>query len=395
VADLLQGVTVIESSMYAPDALGGHLADLGAEVIKVEQPGGAGFRGILFPHGHIQNMQWNRGKKSVVIDLKLPEGQELFRQLAKHADVVIDGMRHGAAERLGYSYDDIVAVNPKIVYCVLNGMGNNSPYADLATHGLSFDCFAGLNPPLIMPDGTPRIPGLSAGQVGVNAGPLHAGMAVLAALYAAQRDGTAKYVEVAEVDAAITWGFERVTSMASGIRYDDVGIHDSLTYQYYETSDGNYVVFNALEDKFWRRFCTEIGRDDLYDLGHAHPSTDPAGHEKLRIELTEIFKSRTRSEWTRFFIDTNIAGAPAFLDADLLDDPHVKARNLVYEQPSSVLDTTLRMMRTPIKTEQDGPPPTVAPEVGQHTDAVLGSLLGYDHAELDRLRADGVIASEK
>ena len=185
VSTLLEGVTVIESAIYAPDALGGHLADLGAEVIKVEPPGGGGFRGPLFPHGRVQNMQWNRGKKSIIIDLKLPEGQALLRRLAERADVVIDGLRRGVAERLGYGYDDIVAVNPRIVYCVLNGMGNDSPYADLATHGLSYDCFAGLSPPAIMPDGSPRLPGLSAGQVGVTAGPMHAAMAVLAALYAA------------------------------------------------------------------------------------------------------------------------------------------------------------------------------------------------------------------
>ena len=198
---------------------------------------------------------------------------------------------------------------------------------------------------------------------------------------------------MAEVDAAITWSFEKLTAIASGLPYENLGIQDALRYQYYETSDQNYVVFNALEDKFWSRFCIEVGRQDLYELGNAHPSTDPAGHKKLREELTEIFKTRTRTEWTEFFIKTNIAGAPAFLGADLFDDPHVKARKLVYDQPTD--QGTLRMLRTPIKSQMDGPPPSIAPEVGEHTDAVLQAILGCDQAELDKLHVAGVIAAKK
>jgi crotonobetainyl-CoA:carnitine CoA-transferase CaiB-like acyl-CoA transferase len=204
------------------------------------------------------------------------------------------------------------------------------------------------------------------------------------------RDGTAKYVEVAEVDAAIIWNFRKVTAMASNLPYDDLGMRDQPRYQYYDTSDGNYVIFTALEDKVWRRFCNVIGRDDLYELGNVNPSDDPATTEKVRRELTDIFRARTRTEWTQFFIDTKIAGAPAFLGADLLDDPHVKARNLVYEQSEST--GVPRMLRTCIKTKpDDGPPPSAAPAVGEHTDDILRTVLRCDDAEVKRLHADGVI----
>ena len=271
---MLHDVRVLELSLFSPDALGGHLADLGAEVIKIEQPGGGGFRGGLFPADNVQNLQWNRGKKSVTLNLKTDKGIAIFRRLAAEAAVLIDGLRAGAADRLGLGYDDVVELNPTIVYCSLNGMGSYGPYAKLPTHGLSFDCFAGLNPPLIQADGTPRLSAGATGTTGVLAGPLYAAMAVLAALHSTRRDGRSQYVEVSQVDAAIAWNFQKVTALANDLFGYSDGMHDSLRYQYYETSDSNYVVFNALEDKFWQRFCEAVDRTDLYEPdGHVWATT--------------------------------------------------------------------------------------------------------------------------
>ncbi|WP_319456761.1 MULTISPECIES: CaiB/BaiF CoA-transferase family protein [unclassified Mycobacterium] len=387
---MLHDVRVLELSLFSPDALGGHLADLGAEVIKIEQPGGGGFRGELFPPDNVQNLQWNRGKKSVTLNLKSEKGIEIFRRLATEATVVIDGLRAGAADRLGLGYDDVVELNPTVVYCSLNGMGSYGPYAKLPTHGLSFDCFAGLNPPLIQPDGTPRLSAGATGTTGVLAGPLYAAMAVLAALHSARRDGRAQYVEVSQVDAAIAWNFQKLTALANGLFGYSDGPHASLRYQYYETSDGNYVVFNALEDKFWHRFCKAVDRMELYELGCARLGDDPQADERLRSELTAIFKCRTRRQWTEFFIATDIAGAPAFESGDLLDDEHVKARAMVYET-SAEDRPPLRLIAMPVKTKPGRPfAATLPPAVGAHTDEVL-TQAGCDEAELAELRRDGVI----
>uniref|UniRef100_UPI0005C87A05 CaiB/BaiF CoA transferase family protein n=1 Tax=Mycobacterium simiae TaxID=1784 RepID=UPI0005C87A05 len=388
---VLHDVRVLELSLFSPDALGGHLADLGAEVIKIEQPGGGGFRGELFPPDNVQNLQWNRGKKSVTLNLKSDKGAAIFRRLAAQANVMIDGLRAGAAERLGLGYDDVVELNPTIVYCSLNGMGGYGPYAKLPTHGLSFDCFAGLNPPVIQPDGTPRLAAGATGTTGVLAGPLYAAMAVLAALHSARRDGQSQYVEVSQVDAAIAWNFQKLTALANGLFGYSDGMQASLRYQYYETSDGNYVVFNALEDKFWRRFCEAVNRADLYEPGQARLGDDPQADERLRRELTAIFKGRTRSEWIDFFMATDIAGAPAFEGADLLDDEHVKARGMVYE-PCGHDRPPLRLIATPVKTRPRRPfAAPLPPDVGTHTYEVLTTLAGCDEAELLQLRRDGVI----
>lgn len=389
--ELLRDVRVLEVSLFSADALGGHLADLGAEVIKVEPPGGGGFRGSAVSGGDLQDSHWNRGKKSVAINLKTSEGQEAFRRLAAKAAVVIDGLRYGTADRLGFSYDDIVAVNPTVVYCALNGMGSYGPYTRLPTHGLSFDCFAGLSPPIIEADGTPRLSGAATGTTGVLAGPLYAAMGVLAALHAARRDDKPQYIEVAQVDAAINWNFQHLTALANGQPAYGEGIRASLRYQYYETSDGNYVVFNALEDKFWRRFCESLDRMDLYEPGRRKPGADAEAEAWLREELTAMFKSRTRRAWTDFFIATDIAGAPAFLGADLFEDDHTKARRLVYEQ-AQVDGTSQRFIGTCIKTKPDEDfAPPAAPHVGQQTEELLAALAGYEPAGIARLRAIGAI----
>ena len=388
---MLHDVRVLELSLFSPDALGGHLADLGAEVIKIEQPGGGGFRGELFPSDNVQNLQWNRGKKSVTLNLKSEEGAAIFRRLAAEATVLIDGLRAGAAERLGLGYDDVVELNPTIVYCSLNGMGSYGPYAKLPTHGLSFDCFAGLNPPLIQADGTPRLSAGATGTTGVLAGPLYAAIAVLAALHSARRDQKPQYVEVSQVDAAIAWNFQKLTALANDLSGYSDNMHASLRYQYYETSDGNYVVFNALEDKFWQRFCEAVDRMELYEPGCARLGDDPQTDEHLRSELTTLFKSRSRRDWTDFFIATDIAGAPAFEGSDLLDDEHVKARAMVYEPPATNRPP-LRLIATPIKTKPDRPfAAALPPTVGAHTDEVLTTLAGCDEVELARLRREGVI----
>ena len=210
-------------------------------------------------------------------------------------------------------------------------------------------------------------------------------MGVLAALHAAERDGEPQYIEVAQVDAAINWNFQNLAALANGQPSYGEGIRASLRYQYYRTRDRNYVVFNALEDKFWLRFCESLDRMDLYEPGRQQPGTDPEAEARLREELTAIFESRTRREWTDFFIATDIAGAPAFLGADLFDDDHGR----LADSSTNSLGRTGRATigGTCIKTKPDERfAPQAEPHVGQHTEEFLGVLAGYDAAGIERLR---------
>jgi crotonobetainyl-CoA:carnitine CoA-transferase CaiB-like acyl-CoA transferase len=149
-ANLLDGVRVVEVAMFAPDATGMHLADLGAEVIKVEQPGlgdPARLLGVPYHGEGTATRRWNRGKTSIMLDLRTSEGREVFLDLVRRADVVVEGMRPGALARRGLGYDELVAINPRLVFATVSGWGQDGPYRDLGSHGLAFDAFAGLAPP--------------------------------------------------------------------------------------------------------------------------------------------------------------------------------------------------------------------------------------------------------
>ena len=179
---LLGGVRVLELALLAPDLLGMHLADLGAEVVKIEQPPGGDYLREIGARKlaglNLMHLRWNRGKKSLTLDLKRAEGQRLLHRLVATADVFIDGLRQGAAARCAADYATLRAVNPRLVYCTLSGAGASGPYAALATHGVAYDAFAGLAPPVTHADGSPRIPSYT--PVGMLAAPLHAALAVCA-----------------------------------------------------------------------------------------------------------------------------------------------------------------------------------------------------------------------
>jgi crotonobetainyl-CoA:carnitine CoA-transferase CaiB-like acyl-CoA transferase len=363
--DLLDGVRVVELSLLSPDTLGGHLADLGAEVIKVEEPPAGSpvrFMGAL-------HYRWNRGKQSVLLSLKSDEGRAQILELAARADIFVYGLRAGAAERFGVDFETIRAVNEDVVYCALSGFGQEGLYRDLATHGWAFDALAGLAEPVIAGDGFPRTPD-SHTLVGIEAGGLFGALAVLAALRKASVTGEAQYLDIAQVDCALAFRATELDFKNNGM--GDMSMSGYVRYQYYQTSDGEYVMFMALEDKFWANFCQAVERPDLYELGK---SVDAPGAEaelkaRVRSELAAIFRSHTRAEWTTVFIERNVAGAPAYVGTDVLDDPHIAGRGLSYDQQQAN-GKRMHLFGTPIKVVGQTFDPAPAPVAGADTDAVL------------------------
>lgn len=377
---LLEGTRVLEISLLAPDSAGQHLADLGAEVIKVEGPprgdyvrnlGNLDVDGVSTLH-----LRWNRGKRSIWLDLKSEEGRELFLALAGRSQVVIDGLRWGVLERLGVGYERLREANPALVYCSLSGLGRSGPYSRLATHGVFYDAFAGLAPPVYpADDGIPRIPGRYT-AVGIEAAGLYAALAILAALASAARTGTGTLVEVAEADAAAVWSAGAADARLNGV---DPGlarsIEASVRYSYYRTKDDRLVIFQASEAKFWENFCHAVDREDLLERFPSAPVGDhSSGNEELRWELQEIFLSKIQAEWTALFIEANVPGGPVYTDVAFLDDPHFKARQLTYGVTSPD-GRKLRLMGTPIKVADQTFEISMAPSVGQDTEAVMQDVL--------------------
>ena len=404
---VLSGVRVVECSLLSPSGVGQHLADLGADVIKVEMPGEGDYvrrvswpviDGISLEHWH-----WNRGKRSIAIDLRTKEGVTVFLDLVRRADAVIEGMRHGALDRRGLTWDRLRAVNPAVVLCRMSGYGNSGPYRDIPSHGLAFDSIAGIAPPATTPDGFPSIPRHTS--VGMHAGALYGALGVVAAVLHARTTGEGRVFEVAQADTAIAWNwlhiegavaYERPDDEVSGstgdgvrraIGFDDFA--DAVRYQYYETSDG-HVLFMASERKFWRNFCEAVGRVDLFEANPGREVADHAlGNTTLRAALADVFRMRSTREWMAFGEQVDVPIAPVYDPTSLRADPHVQHRTDWLPAATHGADLT----RTPIKfLDTELPAPSKAPTVGEHTDEVLREVLGYEQTRIDSLRATHAVA---
>jgi crotonobetainyl-CoA:carnitine CoA-transferase CaiB-like acyl-CoA transferase len=393
---LLDGLRVVEVALLAPNMLGMHLADLGADVVKVEDTGagdytrhvgGAKAGGVSFLH-----LRWNRGKRSVVLDLRHPDGAEAFRDLARWADVVIEGLRAGALAHRGLGYDDLIAINPRLVFCSLSGFGQSGPLRDLATHGVAYDAYAGLALPETTDDGFPTIPSRYF-DIGTQAGALYGAMAVLAAVIRARDTGHGTNLDIAQADAAVAWNAGRLDPLLSGASAGPRGgMQGAVRYQYYLTADGRTILFQASERHFFERFCRAVDRQDLLHTEGAEFGEHARGNVALRRELASIFATRTQAEWIELFLHEDIAGAPVHSAAELPDDPQFRARTRLVEHDHPHAGP-LRLIGSPVRTADPPAPMRPAPGQGEHTDEVLRDVLGYDEARIARLRARGVFGS--
>jgi crotonobetainyl-CoA:carnitine CoA-transferase CaiB-like acyl-CoA transferase len=405
---LLTGVRIIESALLGPGGVGMQLADLGAEVIKVEGPGGDYVRKMAFPIvDGISLLHWhlNRGKRSIVLDLKVPEGVATYLELVRGADAVIEGMRPGALARRGLGYDDLRRVNPKIVFCTHSGYGATGPYRDMPSHGIAYDAWAGVARPTTNEDGLPTIPSYTT--IGINAGPLYAALGICAAIIRARATGRGCWFEVAQSDAAaaFNWNgiegnkaYERPEDEVTGNDGDGTGprrpvgddsMREAVRYQYYRSKDG-VVLFMASEREFWKNFCEGIGRPELFAANPGAKYADHArGNRALRQELTAIFATRTTAEWIAFGQRVNTPICPVNTVKTIPQDPQFQARMAM--RPWQEMGTDL--MPSPIKLIGEAlPEPTIAARTpGRDSEAVLRDVLGWDEARIAALRATGAL----
>jgi crotonobetainyl-CoA:carnitine CoA-transferase CaiB-like acyl-CoA transferase len=402
----LAGVRVIESSLLGPGELTHFLADLGAEVIKVEPPQGDYIRRMTWPiveGDSLLHLHVHRGKRSITLDLRTPEGVEVYKDLVRGADAVVEAMRPGALAKRGLGFDDLKEVNPAIVFCTISGYGMTGPYRDLPAHGIAFDTWAGLVPPAYDDEGFCYIP--EHPSVGIHAGPLLGALAVLAGITRARASGVGSFLEIAQSDAAAymdwyrieTWkAYERPQSEVTGNAADDferrapgtAGMKEGVRYQMYESSDG-HVLFMASEQAFWKNFCEAVGRMDMFEKWPGSEYADHArNNREMHVELREIFKSKTSDEWIAFGTEVNVPIAPVNTSKTIADDPQFQDRFPWI--PASRLGAD--EIPFPVKViDEELPVPTRAPTVGQHTDEVLAEVLGYDDERVAALRDAGAL----
>ena len=403
---LLSGVRIIESSLLGPGLISTFFSDLGADVIKVEPPQGDYIRQMTWPiidGVSLLHLHTHRGKKSVALNLKTDEGKSIYKELVEKADAVVEAMRPGALEKLGLGYEVLQKINPKIVFCTLSGYGSSGPYQNMPSHGIAYDTWAGLINPEIDDSGFTRIP-RDMPNVGINVGPMLGAFALLAGITRARETGVGCQMELAQSDAAAymdwyrieTWkAYERPQSEVTGNPSDDyerrppglAGMWEGVRYQIYESNDG-HVLFMASEQAFWKNFCRGIGRPELFEKWPGSKYADHAkGNIELQHELKAIFKEKSSREWIQFSEDENTPIAPVYNAKTAPTDPQFQHRLPFY----SVEDLGAEQLPLPVNIIGEDPvTPSKAPTVGENTEDVLISLLGYEKNRVDKLRDDGV-----
>jgi crotonobetainyl-CoA:carnitine CoA-transferase CaiB-like acyl-CoA transferase len=403
---LLDGVRVVEFALLEAAGVGTVLADLGADVVKVERPGGGDYvrrTGWPFVHGvSLMHHHLGRGKRSVAIDIQQPEGVAVAARVIAASDVVIEGMRPGVLARRGLGSAAMRERRPALVWCTVSGYGTTGPYANLAAHGVAFDAWAGG-----LRLGTDEH-GFTSAELGVPLGtrvaPLLAATAILAATLRAGRTGNGCTIDIAQCEAAaaVDWltieghrAHRRPDSEVTGNPADGglrrepgtAGMRDSVRYQVYPSADG-HVLFMATERKFWENFCRAIGREDLFDDRPGAEYADHAiGDHRLRAELTAVFAARPTAEWVRVGLTANVPIAPVNTPATLADDPQFAARTCwlpAREHAADLLPLPVHLVGEQLAR------PAPAATAGQHTNEVLGEL-GMDAGELVGLRERGVV----
>lgn len=406
--NLLSGVRVLESAILLNgDTLGMHLADLGAEVIKVEAPAGGDYLrdilGQIVPGHSPAHLQVNKNKRSMALDLRSDEGRDVFWRLHETADVFIDGFAGSATDRLGIGYEEQQKRKPDIVYCQYTGFGRTGPYAGIPTHGQMMNAEAGAVTLETHDDGFVRIGenrelmwGTSIGGDGTAAGAIHAAFQVVAALLRRDRTGQGAHLDASAADAVISQGWIGATY---GLNYDRITDHtglrapgsESLTgakYQYYETADAKYVLFCCIEPKFWTRFCEVADRSDLTDRTVEAGAIDFGRDDHdLRTELQGIIGARSQAEWIEVAIEHRLPIGPAHQGvASLREDPHLAERQIIVEGEHPVAGPFTYVGAPVIVDGRPYPNPRPAPSHGGDTRDILAEL-GYSVEQIDQLEA--------
>ncbi len=378
----LKGVRILDLSRLLPGPYCTQLLhDMGAEVIKVEEPGRGDYLRSLPPYVNGVGLAFemlNRGKKSITLNLETKQGQEILHKLATKADVVLESYRPGTMGRMGCDFESIRAVNPRIIYCSLTGFGQTGPYKDLPGHDINFIALSGF---LSVNGKTePVVPGI---QVGDLAGGMLAALMITTALFARQQRNEAQYIDASMLDALLSWltiplalhlGADQARLLAGTLPF----------YRLYRARDSKLLAVAAIEPQFWEGLCKLINRPDFIP--------DQYSPEPRRTQVAEGIESaigtKTSEEWFRTMLEQNLPCTPILTLDEVIKDPHAHERRMILENPEQ---SGVTYVGTPCKLSGSDPAElSPSPKLGEHASQLLKTV-GYSDSEIQSFIRAGVI----
>jgi crotonobetainyl-CoA:carnitine CoA-transferase CaiB-like acyl-CoA transferase len=379
----LAGIKILDLSRLLPGPLGAqYLADLGADVIKIEDTQAGDYAPPAL------RAVCNRNKRGLRLDLKHPDGQAALAALVRDADVLIESFRPGVTARLKADYDTLSRHNPRLVYCSITGYGQDGPQRDAAGHDLNYSAYAGVADQMGCGPDQPALSNLPVADI--LGGSLTAVMGILAALVDAQRTGRGRYVDIAIADGLLAGAVVPLATLnAHGDTRPSGG--DTLSgalacYGQYRTQDGRYLAVAALEPKFWNTLCRRLDRPDLIAL---HRDDSAAQQAHVKGELQSLFGSRPLAHWVELLEDADCCVSPVLTLSESLVHPHFNARGMVHHArhevygPGAHIASPVKMSGFQFAIHRQAPLP------GEHTDQILREA-GYDDAGIASLTERGI-----
>jgi CoA:oxalate CoA-transferase len=370
------------------------LCDLGAEVMKVEEPGRGDLARLIGPH--VQGissyfLSINRGQKSLTLDLQKGEAKNIVLELTQKSDILIENFRPGVMDRLGLGYAKMAEHNPKIIYASISGFGQKGPYASKPAYDMVAQGMGGAVSITGEPGRPPVRVGFSIGDIG---SALFASTAILAALHERERSGKGQYIDVAMLDSQVALCENAMARyFASGEIPRPLGTrHPLMTpFQIFSTQDG-YLVLITVSTEDWKKFCELAGRADLLadERFQSHPSRI-VNYAAFEAAMNDLMKTKTTTAWLSLLEPAGIICGPVNNIEQVVKDPHIQAREMVTKvhHPRvgklKVTGTPMKFSRTPCQIER------ASPDVGEHTTEILTHLLGKSSKEIEELRKNKVI----
>jgi crotonobetainyl-CoA:carnitine CoA-transferase CaiB-like acyl-CoA transferase len=375
----LEGIKILESAHQYPGPYCSMLlADLGAEVLKVERPGVGDLARQVPPF--FQSI--NRNKKSLTLNLKAPGAREILHQLVKRYDVFMEGFRPGVAERLGMDYPTLRQMNPRIIYCSISGYGQEGPYRDWPGHDLNYQAMAGMLQCFKDEKGDFLAPRLSIADLSSG---MFAAVGILAALLGREKTERGRYIDISVFDGLLSWMSARLGIFFGAGQFD---LEPDAGYGIFKAGDGQaFTLGIAHEDWFWDRLCSAVGLPEFKGLNTWQRRQR---RKELVDKLQRIFMQKTRDAWIQILVQADVPVSPVQTFERIPQDLHVIFREMIQEISLSSGER-IKQTGIPFKmSEMPGKIRTPVPQLGEHTREVLESL-GYSLEEIERLKKDGAI----